>query len=153
MKKLYFCTGYNISKSALARLTSTLSSRNQVQFDTDISDPFSYPRSQNHIDLVYESDVTILILGSNLEFSEYVDRVIAISLKNGNGLVAFTDTIFPVDKVIIPPRLADNLYSAGGYAYWHMFPSSSESGDWIISLASRSDVRAIRNKRPLILKK
>ncbi|MFD5867538.1 TIR domain-containing protein [Corynebacterium sp. NPDC060344] len=105
-----------------------------------------------------DTTVTIVLIGKNTWKRRFVDWEIAASLRQTatatpNGLVGITlPSASALPRIIIPPRLGDNVSGRNGYAIWWEHPRDDVSLVNMIEEAyyARTAKSILRNnRRPL----
>lgn len=88
-------------------------------------------------DILEDSTVTLVLLGSCTHSRRYVDWELKASLRQGdtyipNGVLAVSLQSAP-QSLYLPPRLRENCHAHGsGYAQWYGPPSTAaELADWV----------------------
>ncbi len=153
VSKIYVSCELAIDGWVISEISRLLSNKNQIIVPSPFNpneDDESGRHEQSRLKAIRNANCTIVIVGEETGFSDRIDREIHETLKNKNGLVAFSKPGMDPIKASVPPRLLDNLESGSGYAKWHMLPKSETIANRLINLACNTDRRKIRNSRLLM---
>jgi hypothetical protein len=115
------------------------------------SDNVDYVRQRIADNYVTGSSCTIVLVGKDTAGRKYVDWEIDATLDKGHGLIGVCLPTAPrtaENKIIVPPRLHDNIES--GFAQWlswQEFTANSEQLQRHVAMAKSRGTKLIRNTR------